>query len=320
VRENYDFFLKFFRRENLEKAEWADVQQLGEHLHCFKRMSLARAKALGNPNHPIEHYRKSLIYVAHGSGNPAERIRRFYNDSEFRLDYFGKSAVSELVGYLFPDHFLFANARDKFAVKFLDINVEKHNGDDFVSELEALSNATRPLAERYLEIVGKQTDLPLNLEVDQFLSWIYENFSDGDEDSEHRERDSAIRYWTFAPGRNGEHWPEFHKDGIIAIGWDETGDLRNLKNKEDIRLKIQELSPKNDDSSKKNDALACWQFANEIKKGDVIFAKKGLSTLAGTELLRGTTSLIRSVRTSSTSAKYGGCGGENGNCRTMQRN
>src|SRR5438128_1630332 len=133
-------------------------------------MALARAKALGNPNHPIEHYRRSLLYVAHGPGEPAERIRRFYGDDEFRLNYFGKSAVSEIAGYLFPEQFLFANSRDKFAIDFLEIAVERRPSD-FVAELEALHLATRPTANSYLEIVGKQTELPLNLELDQFFSW-----------------------------------------------------------------------------------------------------------------------------------------------------
>jgi hypothetical protein len=43
------------------------------------------------------------------------------------------------------------------------------------SELEAFSKATRPVAKLYEEIVGRQTELPLNLEVDQFFSWLFEN-------------------------------------------------------------------------------------------------------------------------------------------------
>ncbi len=75
VRNYFEFFRAFFSREQLEKAEWPDIQKMGEHLHCFQSMALAKANALGNPNHPIDHYRKSFMYLAHGPGEPAERIR-----------------------------------------------------------------------------------------------------------------------------------------------------------------------------------------------------------------------------------------------------
>jgi MoxR-like ATPase len=175
VKEYAEFFRNFFRRENLEKAEWPDIQRIGEHLHCFQSMALAKANALGKPNHPIDHYRKSFIYLAYGPDETAERIRRFSGDPEYRLEYFGKSAVSELVGYLFPEQFMLVNSRDEFAADFLGIKIEKQTGDDLVAELESFIKATRPVAKRYQEIVGRQTDLPVNLELDQFFSWIYKN-------------------------------------------------------------------------------------------------------------------------------------------------
>jgi hypothetical protein len=50
-------------------------------------------------------------------------------------------------------------------------------------------------------------------------------------------------------GTGGERWEEFYEQGIAAIGWDETTDLRQFKNKNEIRKKIQELWP--GDSSKR---------------------------------------------------------------------
>ena len=74
-------------------------------------------------------------------------------------------------------------------------------------------------------------------------------------------------------------WEEFYKNGIAAIGWDDLGDLTKFKDKEEIRLKLQELWPR--DSSQKNNAHACWQFAHDITVGDIIFAKQGASKLFG---------------------------------------
>jgi 5-methylcytosine-specific restriction protein B len=91
----------------------------------------------------------------------------------------------------------------------------------------------------------------------------------------------SCRYWTMSAGRGGKYWEEFWKESIIAIGWNvpPDPDLRLFKSKEDIRQRLQELEP--DGSSKKNDALAFWQFVHEIRKGDVIFAKHGLTRLLG---------------------------------------
>lgn len=286
VRKYYEFFRTFFKRENLEKVEWADIQKIGQHLHCFQSMALARGNALGNPNHPIEHYRKSFIYLAHGPGEPAERIRQFCNNDDYRLAYFGRSAISELVGYLFPDQFMFVNARDLFASEFLGIKLEKGGGDDLVEQLQDFSKATRPVAVQYQEIVGKQTDLPLNLELDQFFSWLYENFAAGIVvEPKPKPEDKPKRYWTFAAGEYGGHWEEFYEEGIMAIGWDEIGDLRQFESKEAVREKLVEIWP--GESSRKNNAHACWQFVHDLEKGDIVFAKQGLTKLLGYGVVEG---------------------------------
>jgi 5-methylcytosine-specific restriction protein B len=81
------------------------------------------------------------------------------------------------------------------------------------------------------------------------------------------------RYWIYAPGKNGEKWEEFSNAGIIGIGWDYLGDLKNYANKKEIVEKLREIQ--NTTSSKKNDATANYEFCNVMKPGDVIFAKKG---------------------------------------------
>jgi len=86
-------------------------------------------------------------------------------------------------------------------------------------------------------------------------------------------------------GTGGELWKEFQDKGIAAIGFDGTPDLRQFKDKEEIRLKLQELRP--GDSSKKNDAHACWQFVHDVKKGDIIFAKQGQTKLLGYGVVEG---------------------------------
>jgi 5-methylcytosine-specific restriction enzyme B len=53
VAEDYAFFKEFSKRETLEKAEWPDIQKIGDHLNCFRSMGIAKGNALGRPNHSI---------------------------------------------------------------------------------------------------------------------------------------------------------------------------------------------------------------------------------------------------------------------------
>ena len=86
------------------------------------------------------------------------------------------------------------------------------------------------------------------------------------------------RYWAYAPGRGAERWDEFHEASVLAIGWDEVGDLSQYANKEAVRRKLQELYR---GSSQTNNALTCWDFANMMEVGDIVFAKQGIRKVVG---------------------------------------
>lgn len=56
-----------------------------------------------------------------------------------------------------------------------------------------------------------------------------------DENTAIVEEDSnAVQYWLYAPGHGGEKWEEFYKQGIMAIGWGEIGDLSQFTDKNQI--------------------------------------------------------------------------------------
>ena len=75
--------------------------------------------------------------------------------------------------------------------------------------------------------------------------------------------ESSIRYWIYSPGENAFKWEEFHRNGIMALGWEELGDLRLYASRDEIKEKLKEVYT---DSSCVNSSLATWQFANEMKK------------------------------------------------------
>lgn len=87
------------------------------------------------------------------------------------------------------------------------------------------------------------------------------------------------RYWLYAPGEGSCMWEEFYESGIMAIGWGEIGNLLDFNSKEAIKEKMKEIYDEN--LSYRNSAHATWQFANEMKIGDVIFVKKGMHEIIG---------------------------------------
>ena len=89
----------------------------------------------------------------------------------------------------------------------------------------------------------------------------------------------TVHYWIYAPGDGAMYWDEFYSAGIMGIGWDDIGDLSAYNTKSEMRQAMQEkIAPSR---SFKNDAHATWQFVNEMKPGDIIFAKKGMHQVIG---------------------------------------
>jgi uncharacterized protein with HEPN domain len=87
------------------------------------------------------------------------------------------------------------------------------------------------------------------------------------------------KFWLYAPGENANKWEEFYQEGIMALGWDELGDLRNYQTQEDVAVKLREIE--STESSKMNDSKANFEFVHSLKKGDIIFVKKGNTKLLG---------------------------------------
>lgn len=87
------------------------------------------------------------------------------------------------------------------------------------------------------------------------------------------------QYWMYAAGEGSRFWEEFYDKGIMGIGWKELGDLSQYPSKETMKEKMKILY--GDEYSYKNDGHATWQFANDIKPGDIVFVKRGVSKIIG---------------------------------------
>ncbi len=285
IDKYYNFFQEFKKKENLEKAEWQDFQKMGDCIHSFNSMAIAKKNALGKPNHPIEHYRNSFLHLVYGAGDIEQRIRDFATDERYVLSYFGSSSISEIIGLIFADKYVFYNKRDRSVLKTLEIDPDFSRGDDFITKFLKFNKAIVPVVGKYREIVGQRTSLPINFEVDQFFSYLYEKY--GHKDDANTEEESVIKedrkYWLYAPGENAEHWDEFYEKGLMGIGWDGIGDLAKYKTKEEIVESMQKYYKS--EGSQKNSALACWDFLKTVGKGDIVFVKRGTGEIVGTGIV-----------------------------------
>ncbi len=96
---------------------------------------------------------------------------------------------------------------------------------------------------------------------------------------------SSTHYWIYLPGDGGKDWDYCLKNKEMFIGWNELGDLTNYSSKQEMQKVLQEQN--DNESSFSNSALALWEFANVMKEGDIVFAKKGGTTILGRGIVEG---------------------------------
>lgn len=137
-------------------------------------------------------------------------------------------------------------------------------------------NETKIPSAKYFDIVEKlraylqsgETKLKDFKEL-SFEAWKCSNDDDVD----------TIHYWLYSPGDGASCWDEFYDAGIMGIGWDEIGDLSAFNSKSKMKQAMKDKI--NPAKSYKNDAHATWQFVNEMKPGDIVFARKGMHQIIG---------------------------------------
>lgn len=99
------------------------------------------------------------------------------------------------------------------------------------------------------------------------------------QDKEEKNDSNAKSYWLYAPGEQAVYWDEYYKDGIMGLGWNKIGDLKEYRKQQDLVAPLKLYYGA--DTSQKNNADMLYGFANEMKPGDIVFAKKGRSMIVG---------------------------------------
>ena len=157
-----------------------------------------------------------------------------------------------------------------FTTIFSDINKGLPNGRNYLFMCEQAKNALNQKEYEYHSFPELS-----------YYAW-KSNQSGKTEETTTTTVDSNIKetnYWIYSPGDNASMWDEFYKSGIMGIGWDDVTDLKGFSSKEEIKDFMKKVYDPS--YSYKNNAHCLWQFANEIKVGDVIFVKKGMHKIIG---------------------------------------
>lgn len=93
------------------------------------------------------------------------------------------------------------------------------------------------------------------------------------------------RYWLFSPGEHANKWDDFLSHSVMAVGWSALGPLDAYESRESIRHAMQDLL--GSETTRTNSSLAAWQFAHEMKPGDIVFVRKGRSEILGRGVVTG---------------------------------
>lgn len=274
LEQSYLYFKKFHQPGYIDQMHWEDFQEMGSHLNAF-RMPLARSRALGKPNAETQKYRDTFNYLVHSDDSIEIKMNNFLHNESYRLFGFGDNILSEILGNLFPTEFCFYNQRDKVAVQnVLQLKLGFQRGDKYADKFLKFQKALKAydVVDKYESIVQKQTDLPIYYELDQFFSFLYENYE--------KESKTTIEedYWVLTLESN-RTWEEYTSQNKIFNSWPELGDLNKLPSKRSIKKKLTEVFAFT--ANPTNHTLANYQFAYEMKENDTVFLKDSTHSIVG---------------------------------------
>lgn len=195
-------------------------------------------------------------------------------------------------------HYLYKTTMYTFAAKALGVKYPGNKFDKVIAYRKMCDDILAFLkSERPELIVASDATLPDELravdpnhhllvqDIVYFMSsYDRDSFEDksgvaGDTDALGDAGVEKVRYWLYSPGENANKWDEYYERGLMGVGWRELGDLANYESKAEIRSRLQEIN--DSESYYFNAVQITWQFANDVKPGDIVFAKRGRSEILG---------------------------------------
>ncbi|MGZ0174120.1 MAG: winged helix-turn-helix domain-containing protein [Planctomycetales bacterium] len=212
-----------------------------------------------SPEEKLQNVQTALRFLNDGQIPPIEKAKQIQD-----VPGFGANMATGLVALMHPEQFAISNKQSKAALTQFGYKV---------TDLSAFQEVARLLRD----------ELGANdfIELDWFLFLFNQQPDPGEPSIENDE----VRYWAINLGEGSRLWPQCQSDGIVAIGWDYLGDFRQYGTKEQLTDAI--AKHRADGRHPMNDALACYQFAYEMKPGDYVLSKQGMSQLFGCGVIEG---------------------------------
>lgn len=233
----------------------------------------------------------ALMYVNDSSSKNILTLFQYF-DLAINKKGNGNSKITMGLYWIAPTHFLNLDQRNTWY-----IYESGKMPDDLVNRLPIVEDKIP--SSKYFEIVDKlraflasnQSTLKNFVEL-SFEAWRYSEEVNRQNRADKKQRKTkakgaaladddieTIHYWIYSPGKGAKIWDECYDNNIMAIGWDAIGDLRNYNSKDEIK----QVMNKYYDSSRSyiHSACATWEFANEMKPGDIVFAKNGMHLIIG---------------------------------------
>ena len=92
--------------------------------------------------------------------------------------------------------------------------------------------------------------------------------------------------WVYSPGEGARKWQECLDENVMLLGWDDMENFRDYETRQDIVERLREVYG-NTENAYTNDSLAIWQFCREMRPGDIVYVKRGLTLIVGRGVVKG---------------------------------
>jgi len=156
----------------------------------------------------------------------------------------------------------------------VDVEVKRFLGDKFIAREQLMANEV--LANSKIITNPQGTNFLLSKDEAEEIEKMIKNEAETEK----------IRYWQIAPGPNAQYWEDCLEGSFICVGWDELGDLANVKSKEQLERIYRKAYPADSSHKLKLGIGQLWNFLS-LREGDKIIANKGKQALIGAGVVTG---------------------------------
>lgn len=241
-------------------------------------------------------YESALMYANDSNSKNTLTVSQYF-DLAINKKGNGNSKITMGLYWIAPTHFLNLDQRNTWyiyesgkmptdlvdSLPIVEDKISAYKYFEIVDKLRAFLDSNQSVFKNFIE---------LSFEAWRYSEEINRQKRAEKKQSKNRAKGAAladddietIHYWIYSPGKGAKIWDECYDNNIMAIGWDAIGDLRAYNSKDEIK----QVMNKHYDPSRSyiHSACATWEFANEMKPGDIVFAKNGMHLIIGRGIVK----------------------------------